>query len=47
MRHKQAPTNPAVPIGSLLRKPINERILKLNDAGVLSQIHAIWFGAQY
>ena len=36
----------AVPIASPLRKSINEAILNMDDAGVLSQINEIWFGAQ-
>ena len=34
----------AVPLGSPLRKSINESILTMSDSGVLSQINDIWFG---
>ncbi|HVM71190.1 MAG TPA: transporter substrate-binding domain-containing protein [Anaerolineales bacterium] len=34
----------AVPIGSPLRKSINESILAMSDSGTLSQINEIWFG---
>jgi polar amino acid transport system substrate-binding protein len=37
----------ATPLGSPLRKTINEMIFKLSDSGVLAGIEEIWFGAQH